>query len=85
MKKLLQRFKRWFEFRVRKNYCENPIGGADFRNLPCVCFSGKKIKNCCGQHKYVSNAWAIELVGKVKLAMKAPPAEKPKEGLSLVK
>lgn len=67
---LWYRFKRWWELRVTRNYCENPIGGAEFRNLPCVCFSGEKIKNCCGKHEYVSNSWAEELVSKVRKAMK---------------
>jgi hypothetical protein len=70
MKKYWAKLKRWWELRVSKKYCENPIGGSEWRNLPCVCFSGEKIKNCCGKHRYVSQKWAEELVEKVRIAMK---------------
>ncbi len=39
----------------KKGNMHNPI--LKYRNMSCICGSGKKVKRCCGQFIYVSNEW----------------------------
>ena len=60
----------WFKIKIlRRKLVPNPIGGSDFRNLPCPCLSGEKIKNCCGRSRYVEESWAKSLVAGVRKRM----------------
>lgn len=44
----------------------NPLAIPDLRNSICLCGSGKKIKKCCGRHRYVSRKWAEQVVKSIR-------------------
>jgi hypothetical protein len=46
----------------------NQLSSGIFRNMPCPCKSGKKIKNCCGINKIVDNSEMESIRGKIKKA-----------------
>ena len=40
----------------------NPLASGKFRNAPCVCGSGKKVKKCCGINYVVSEEKRKEII-----------------------
>jgi len=43
----------------KAGYAYNPL--IRYRNVPCPCKSGKKVKKCCGQYRYVKKEFASKI------------------------
>lgn len=42
----------------RIGFSSNPLADKQYRNLKCICESGKKVKKCCGRFIYVPRKYA---------------------------
>ena len=46
-------------YRLTKGCARNPL--SRYRNLPCPCKSGKKVKKCCGRYSHIKQESADKI------------------------
>ena len=46
----------WIKRLFDKKHYHNPLYRPNFRNKPCPCKSGKKVKFCCGKYNKISRS-----------------------------
>jgi hypothetical protein len=45
-------------FRPKEGFARNPLHDGKVRNAWCICYSGKKVKQCCGLFPYAREDYA---------------------------